>query len=726
MNGQTTSATSGERLPDEFLSASGRVLAPGAIRIHTASPEQTGPLIAACETVADAIGVSLKGMVVPKDFSDRDVAMRSMLKSAGVRARRVSLTPGWYRSDAGPVVGFLAEDNSPVALIPVSPRKYALIDPRHPARREVTPEVAEELGEEGWVLFRPLPDGSVTRWHLLQHALRGQTKDILWILFAAVLVALLSLLIPVMTGVIINNIIPTAATSQLFQIGAGLVLAAVVTVLFHLTSSFALLRIEGKADLSLQAAVWDRLMSLRMGFFQLYSAGDLSKRVDGVSAVRHAVSETVANYCLSAVFSLANLLLIWYYSWEFALLALVLALIAVAADVLVAFLQLNYHRISLNVGGETAGRIFEILSGISKWKAAAVEHKALDWWAELFMRQQKANRTAGFIRTASAAFNAGYPVFTTLVNFALFFFFFTEKLNTGEFLAYNAAFAQMLAALLSASSATLTLINLAPVLERLEPIMQAEVEQSARGEPVGELTGALEVSHLAFRYRQGDPPVLRDISFAVRPGQFLAIVGDSGCGKSTLVRLLLGFERPDHGTVLYNGRDLQSLDLASVRRQLGVVLQHQSIFMGDIFHNIIGSRPLTLDEAWAAAEKAGLKEDIQRMPMGMETFISEGGGTFSGGQLQRIFIARALASNPKLLIFDEATSALDNQSQSVVSRNIDEMKITRVVIAHRLSTIRNADQILVLHKGCVAENGTYAELMEQNGLFRKMAERQIA
>jgi ABC-type bacteriocin/lantibiotic exporter with double-glycine peptidase domain len=264
-----------------------------------------------------------------------------------------------------------------------------------------------------------------------------------------------------------------------------------------------------------------------------------------------------------------------------------------------------------------------------------------------------------------------------------------------------------------------------PVLEMAEPILETEPEVSADKTPVTNVSGSIELNYVSFRYEDSAPWVLKNLSLKIRAGEYVAIVGRTGCGKSTLVRLLLGFEKPQKGSIYYDGRDLDSIDPRSLRRKMGVVTQDGQLFQGDIFDNITISAPqLTLEEAWEAAEIAGIAQDIRDMPMGMRTLISEGQGGVSGGQKQRIMIARAVAPKPKILIFDEATSALDNVTQKQVSDALDKLKCTRIVIAHRLSTIRHCDRILVLDKGRIVESGNYDELIEKKGMFADLVARQ--
>jgi ABC-type bacteriocin/lantibiotic exporter with double-glycine peptidase domain len=300
-------------------------------------------------------------------------------------------------------------------------------------------------------------------------------------------------------------------------------------------------------------------------------------------------------------------------------------------------------------------------------------------------------------------------------------------LTPGGFVAFNAAFGQFLGASLGLAMTAISVIGIIPAYERAKPILKAIPEaQGASSLDPGRLHGAIECSRILFRYESDLPLVLNDISIQIKPGQFVAFVGHSGSGKSTLFRLLLGFETPESGSIYFDGMDLADIDPQALRRQMGVVMQNGKVFDGDIFTNIVGASPLTIADAWAAARSAGFDKDIEAMPMGMNTVISEGGGGLSGGQRQRLMIARAIVHRPRILLFDEATSALDNQTQSIVSRSLEALEATRIVIAHRLSTIINADQIYVFDQGRITQHGTYEELAGQEGLFRDLAQRQIA
>jgi ABC-type bacteriocin/lantibiotic exporter with double-glycine peptidase domain len=264
------------------------------------------------------------------------------------------------------------------------------------------------------------------------------------------------------------------------------------------------------------------------------------------------------------------------------------------------------------------------------------------------------------------------------------------------------------------------------MMERIKPILQEEPEAAGGAADPGDLSGQITLSDVSFRYGEDSPLALDNVSFNVDPGEFVAIVGPTGCGKSTLLRLLLGFETPTAGAVLFDGQEMTQLEVGAVRRQCGVVLQNGQLLAGDIKSNIIGSSGYTIEDAWTAARMAGIDKQIEAMPMGMHTVLSEGATTLSGGQRQRIMIARALVSRPRIILFDEATSALDNPTQKVVAESMRQLNATRIIIAHRLSSVAEADRVIVLDQGRIVQRGRYEELLaDQDGLFASLASQQL-
>jgi ABC-type bacteriocin/lantibiotic exporter with double-glycine peptidase domain len=297
-------------------------------------------------------------------------------------------------------------------------------------------------------------------------------------------------------------------------------------------------------------------------------------------------------------------------------------------------------------------------------------------------------------------------------------------LSAGGFVAFSSTFTVFLVAVSTLVGAVVDLSGARAEAERAAPLLAATPEVRTGATHPGVLQGDLRLEKVEFRYRADAPPVLDGLSLHVAPGELVAVVGASGCGKSTLLRLLLGFEAPQQGRIFYDGQDLSGLDLEAVRRQLGVVLQNGRISAGTVHQAVAGAHHATATEVWDALEAVALRTDVEAFPMGLHTQVGDGGSLLSGGQRQRLLIARALLARPRILLFDEATSALDNRAQATVSANLARLKVTRIVIAHRLSTIQDADRILVLVDGKVAQAGTYAELVDVDGPFRALVARQ--
>ncbi len=681
-------------------------------------------LVAACQMTAAPFGIDIRGPAPSSRGSVSEDPLRAIARASNIRMRRVLLRGQWWKDDHGPLLGYTQQGKQPVALVSVSGRGYELHDPADGSRKAVDADLSLSLEPLAFTLYRSFPNKKLDARDLFDFGRQHCTKEIATVLLTGTAGGLLGLLTPIFTGMIFDTVIPGAQRSALLQLSGLLLVAAIGTAMFDVTRSLALLRVEGRMGATLQAAVWDRLLSLPVSFFRNYSAGDLSDRANGIDGIRQAITGTLANSIVSGIFSIFNLALMFYYSWKLSLVAVGLVLIAVCATIVLGKRQLRVMRNLSRVLGQLSGHVFQFISGVSKLRVSGAESRAFGEWAKGYAMQRTFAKRSRELSNRFAVFNA---VLTVLGPMAIFYTVdeWAKPLSAGDFLAFNSAFGQMFLASMTLASAVLQVMGLVPHFERASPILQTAPEVDTGKADPGELTGQIEVSHAAFGYHPDKPLVLQDVGFRVEAGQFVAVVGPSGCGKSTLFRLLLGFESPQTGIVSYDGKDLRGLDVQSVRRQMGVVLQNSFPFRGDIFSNIIGSKPLTLDDAWEAARLAGLDEDLRQMPMGMHTVISETGG-LSGGQRQRLMIARAIVSKPRILLFDEATSALDNQTQAIVSRSLEGLRATRIVIAHRLSTVINADKIIVLERGRVVQSGTYAELLDQQGVFGELAKRQLA
>jgi NHLM bacteriocin system ABC transporter ATP-binding protein len=688
----------------------------------------TSPLLAACNAVGNSIGVTFHEPPEWEVASRARDPLAALCRVSRVRHRRVALRGEWWKSDSGPVLGQIAATGAWVALLPNGAAGYGMFDPATGTSVSVTEDVAATLDPFAHVFYAPGPSAPMGVREIARLATRGVRGDLGLVLLLAAATSVVGLAVPIATGKVFSAVIPNSQTRDALALLGSLLGLAVGSLLFTLARAYALIRFEGRSSERIQSAVVDRLLSLPVGFFRRYSVGELAQRAGAVSAVRDVLSGATMSSLLGALVAIANFALLFRYSWKLAMVAVGVLVIASAVIVGSGWRTIRLQRQESAIQRSIASLVFQMLGGIAKLRVAGAELRAVAVWCARFAEQKSLSYRAGLTSLGVIVFNDALPTLSILALFwaAQGLVAQDNGLDVGSFIAFNTAFGSFLAAGLSLAGTALTLLALVPTLEAASPILAATPEvHEARPDP-GALSGRVEATHLTFRYDPNGPEVLDDVSFVADPGEFIALVGPSGSGKSTVMRLLLGFETPERGAIYYDRQDLATIDVSAVRSQLGVVLQSSRLIAGDVFTNIVGAAPLTQEDAWKAAEQAGLAEDVRAMPMQMQTVVSEGGTTLSGGQRQRLLIARALAREPRLIFFDEATSALDNRTQEIVSRSLERLRATRIVIAHRLSTIRHADRIYVLDRGRVVQQGNYDELMAQPGLFAQLVARQLA
>jgi ATP-binding cassette subfamily C protein len=694
---------------------------------------QGTPLLVAAGAVGRAMKVTIRPPARSSDPRRVKQPLEAIARASRLRLRQVLLRGNWWQHDCGPMVGYTQDGDRPVALLPVSASRYELFDPDDHSRIPIDAKTALTLTPIAHMFYRSLPDQVLGAAALLQFASQGRLREILIIIFASIAAALLGMLTPQATAILMDNAIPASDRGLLLQVGVGLFVAALATGLFRLAQGLAILRLETTADISTQAAVWDRLLNLPLSFFRRYTVGDLQSRVLSISAVRRMLGGQTPITLVSGLFGLLNLGLLFYYSWQLAIIAIAIAVLTFGVTTVSGILLIRKVQPLLELQGNIFGQTVQFINGISKLRVAGAEDRAFATWSKHYSRQVKLDLSTQYIEDLVSLFNTVVPTLT----FAVLFWFTTQLLQesqlqggigltVGTFLAFNSAFSTFSKGVTDVSNTLTSSLHAVPQWKRAQPILEAVPEVDLTKADPGKLRGNILIDHVSFRYRTEGPLTLDNVTIQAASGEFVALVGGSGSGKSTLFRLLLGFETPEDGAVYYDGQDLAGLDVDAVRRQLGVVLQTGRIMSGSLFDNITSGAQITLEEAWEAARMAGMADDIQAMPMQMHTVISEGGGNLSGGQRQRLLIARALALKPKILLFDEATSALDNRTQAIVSESLDTLQVTRLVIAHRLSTIRNADRIYVLQAGRVVQQGTFEKLAHQAGLFAQLMTRQMA
>ena len=736
---ETATATARRRSAHEARRASvtGALRGFGEILAATrddAPADATGrtPLQTAAALVATSCGASLEIPARPQRARGPIEEVEALARRSGIRTRQISLAPGWWRRDGPSFVGFIAGENGrekPLAVLADNRGTYRAVDPETDATFAVNNQTAAGIKPSGIAFYAPLPDRVESGKEALRFSMHQRGRDIRTLLAVGILGGLAALLIPILTGQILVRMIPRADIPLWLAALGALLLVAFGSAVFEIVRSIALLRIEGRIDERLQAAIWSRLISLPAPFFRNFTVGDLENRANGISQIRQLLTGAAIQAAMGGIFSVFSLLLLFYYSWSLALGVCGLLLVLIGAIWPLARGQLRHYRAVFQAQGVINGFVFQMISGLAKLRVANAESHALARWAQRFAEQKRESLAA---LHWAAGQHVVVGMFRPLALMVIFAFIYYALMRPGvpsfdlaAFLSFNAAFGQLTGAVLRLTTAATAIMGIIPLLERVQPILETQPETAGEGIDPGDLKGEIEFANVSFSYDPDGPNALDSLSFRIKQGDYVAFVGPSGCGKSTIYRLLLGFERPDAGTVLLDGHDLSSLDPTAIRSSMGVVLQNGQIVAGSIFENIAGLSPLSAEEAWAAARAAALEDDIRAMPMGMRTVLPEGGTGLSVGQKQRLLIARALARRPRVLLFDEATSALDNRAQAIVQESLKKLGVTRLVIAHRLSSIRDVDRIYVLDAGRIVESGNYDQLIKRDGVFAALARRQL-
>jgi ATP-binding cassette subfamily C protein len=688
--------------------------------------EQSSTAIACCQYICKFLGIHL---IIPQEmpsFLNDHAKVDHLLNNSQIPKRQVVLAGEWWSSPHGILIGFLEESNQAVILKFDKKLGYQIINLKNGSKTTVDSDVAQTLSPFALSIYRSLPNQPMNLKDIIRWSLFTHKTELKLILTISIMTGLLGLFTPWATGQIFSEVIPSSSYSLLTQLLLGLVAFGFGLFLFEVARSYTLSRITAFIDNSGVSGLWDRVIKLPISFFQQYGGGDLLNRASGFQRIVNQLFGVAAKSIFDSTYLLFYFLLLFYYSATLALVSLAIMLITAALMFYILKQEIKISRTSSSLLGKLSSMLAEYISGIQKIMATASQSYVFDNWSNLFIKYRKAMFRSDLWFSALTCLQSAVPIISNII---IFIFaaplIFESKIGLGGFLAFNAAFGSLLGISMKMTGSLSSLLNLIPTYERLKPILNSMPEVHMVKKDPGKIKGNIEVDHLFFKYSSSGPLILKDVSFKIEEGQFVAIVGPSGSGKSTLFRLLLQFETPLSGSIFFENQSIIDLDINMVRRQIGVVLQNSSIFPGSIFENIIGSAPLTLDDAWTAAKLAGFDKDIKLMPMGMHTVISEGSGGLSGGQKQRLIIARALVNRPRLLFFDEATSALDNETQQIVTDSLSQINATRIVVAHRLSTIIDADKIIVLVNGQIEETGDYHELMAQKGIFYKMALRQI-
>jgi NHLM bacteriocin system ABC transporter ATP-binding protein len=666
-----------------------------------------------------------KPVELPENVKNIGEQLDYVLRPTGLMIRDVELTEGWQYDAYGPMLGFFRESGNAVALLPNLFGTYWFSDPATGKMSVVTKKNAGLFEMEAFCFYQSLPMKPLGIPDLILYMKNSiSNSDFLQIALATLVVTLVGTIEPKVYSLVTGKILMNKQASVLIGMMAFLVSAAFASQMLSMVRSLLMERINTKTSLAVEASVMMRILSLPVNFFRKYSSGELSSRAQSVNSLCNMLLDNFMSVGLTSLMSLIYIMQIFSFARVLVVPSIIIILSTVIIGIVASLMQIDISRRRMKIAAEESGMAFAMLNGIQKIRLSGSEKRVFARWAQKYSEDARLQYNPPLFIKLNSVLVTAISLIGTII---LYYLAVRYGVSVSDYVGFNAAYGMVMGAFSSLTSIALSIAGIRPVLEMAEPILKAEPEVAADKEMVTRVSGSIEVNHVSFRYEENTPYVLKDLSLKIKAGEYVAIVGRTGCGKSTLIRLLLGFEKPETGAVYYDRRDLASLDPRSLRKQIGVVIQNGQLFQGDIFSNITISAPqLTLADAWEAAETAGIAQDIRDMPMGMQTVISEGQGGVSGGQKQRLMIARAIAPKPRILIFDEATSALDNKTQKQVSDALDRLKSTRIVIAHRLSTIKNCDRILVMDQGAIIEEGTYDELLEKKGAFAELVARQMA
>lgn len=664
-----------------------------------------------------------KSREVPDNIKDMNDQLEYLMRPYGIMRRTVKLSKGWYKDAIGAMLGMMKEDGRIVALIPDGLSGYRYHDFKTGKREKVNRQNDSLFSEDAIAFYKPFPAKKLGIPALMQYIVHTLSpSDFILIVLCTFAASLFGMFMPRLNNILFSTVITSASMQLLYAVTIFMVCVSISTMLMGAVKALVSARIKTKMEISVQAATMMRILSLPADFFKEYSSGELFMRAQYINQLCNLLVTAGLSTGLTSLFSLIYVLQIFKYAPGLVIPALAVTGATVLLTILSSLMQMKISKRQMELFGKSTGLSYSLITGVQKIKLSGSEKRAFAKWGNLYAKQAQLSYNPPTFIKLNSVLNMAVSLTGTLV---IYYGAVKTQLSIADYYAFNTAYGMVSGAFMTLAGLALSIAQLKPILEMIKPILDTVPELSADKEVITRLSGSIELNNVSFGYCENMPLVIDDLSLKIRAGQYVAIVGKTGCGKSTLLRLLLGFERPQKGAIYYDGKDLNSIDLKSLRRKMGVVMQNGKLFQGDVYSNIVISAPwLTQKEAWEAAELAGIAEDIRHMPMGMNTLISEGTGGISGGQRQRLMIARAIAPKPKILMFDEATSALDNLTQKKVSESLDTLKCTRIVIAHRLSTIRQCDRIIVLDKGKIIEDGNYQELIDKGGYFARLVERQ--
>ncbi len=663
--------------------------------------------------------IKYMGFKPQNDMAD----LKDVVKSYGIMYRRVELKGNWHKDAYGPMLGYVGEEKKPIALIPDSSGKYSYYDYFEKKKIWINKYNVKKINEDAYCFYKPLPRKSLKIRDLLRFVMECiDSGDIIKYIVLISIVTAISMMFPSFNNFIAGYVLKSRSIQLLFGTSMFLFTTVIASQLIEACTELVEERFSAKVSINVESAVMGRILNLPSSFFKKYSSGELSSRIGAVNSLCELLVTHIFTVPMVVAFSMVYFVQIRNYTPSLVIPSVIIMILSFCVSVATIIIQSGITSSIMQYDAHEDGISYSLINGIQKIKLSGAEKRAFAKWANDYTESAMLSYNPPLFIKINATIHLAINIIGSIV---LYYIAVISEIEPSEYIAFTSAFGFIEGAFSELTDVVNSAAQIRPILNLAEPILKATPENTGNKQLVSRLNGAIELNNVSFRYKENGPLVLKGLNLKIKQGEYLAIVGKTGCGKSTIIRLLLGFETPEKGAIYYDSKDINRLDLRSLRRKIGSVTQYGTLFQGDIYSNIVISDPtLSVDDAWEAAEIAGIAEDIKQMPMGMFTYISEGQGGISGGQKQRLMIARAVAPKPRVLFLDEATSALDNITQKRVSEALDNLKCTRIVIAHRLSTIKNCDRIVVLDGGKIVEDGTYDELVAKNGYFKELVARQ--
>ncbi len=694
------------------------------------APLQEGDtLFKACDLIGQVLQVKMKPSLQSLPTVDQQVQEIATLSN--LYQRKIALKGKWWESADLPLLGFYGKTEKPVALINISRTEFEFLDPETLQREKITPKNAAHFHPSAFVFHIPFMGEKITFFKLVKFAYKEALKESYIFPILAILTGIINLYLPFAMKALFDSLTVTANITLLMQLTMGLVMSAIGLGFFTITKNFAMQRFNGLSKNKLEMGLWGRILNFPASFFRKRSAGELIGEFQAITAVHSTLNDYLVVSVFACVYTVLYFIQMLSFSTGLAFIGLMGILFPCTIFIICASLELNLFKQITNISGTIQGFVIQLISGLGKIRVAGAESRFFKIWSRLFAEKKRLSLRLQKLQTVASLTRVLFPLVATVVIYIAAIVLFqkqtlgtTQKITTGEFVGFAAAYALFVASALEVFNTGFAGLKIRPLWECAKTLREQPVEASLDKDRALPLKGKVVIDHVSYRYNPEEDMTLKDIVIEALPGEMVGIIGPSGAGKSTLVRLLLGFERPESGAVYYDNKNLDDFDPRSIRSQIGTVLQNAALIAGSIYDNIVGSGTYPIEALEKAIHFSGFEDDLRQLPMGLNTIIPMGGGSFSGGQRQRLLLARALISSPKILLLDEATSALDNKTQDIVTNHLNRLRVTRIVIAHRLSTIKNADRIYVLEQGQVVQAGTFQELAQQDGLFLHMLKRQ--